>query len=195
MDISSTGIDLIKNYESCNLSVYGDANGYPTVGWGHLLSTNVYKKNANLSKKDADKELKKAGLSYTSPISQTQADSLLKKDLKTAEKKVNSKDDDVYNKLNQNQFDALTSLTFNAPKALSSDDMNALLDRSMTFSDYGAPISDSEKKTMAKMVTAAFQWTKANGKQQRGLVKRRNDEMALFCKGMRYSYNKIVYKE
>lgn len=34
MKISTTGINLIKKYESCKLYVYADANGYPTVGWG-----------------------------------------------------------------------------------------------------------------------------------------------------------------
>lgn len=69
--------------------------------------------------------------------------------------------------------------------------MTALLNRSMTYSDYGAHISDSELKTMAKMVTVAFKYTKSGGKVLNGLINRRNKEMELFCKGMKYSYNRI----
>ena len=58
MNTSTTGLDFIKGYETLQLSVYGDASGYPTVGWGHLLSRNVYKKNTKLSTADANKELK-----------------------------------------------------------------------------------------------------------------------------------------
>jgi GH24 family phage-related lysozyme (muramidase) len=197
MNISTTGKDLIKKYEGCKLDVYGDANGYPTVGYGHKLSDTVYSsyKNKNLPTKTANKELKAAGLSYTSPIEQTQANTLLTKDLTSVDQKVDSKNEDHYNKFTQNQFDALCSLTFNVPKALSSNDMTTLLNKSMTYSDYGAPMSDSDLKTMAQAVTNAFLWTKADGERQAGLVNRRNAEMKLFCTGMKYSYNKIPYTE
>lgn len=88
MNISTNGIDFIKGYEKLHLKVYGDPSGYPTVGWGHLLSKNIYHKNEDLSTADANKELKKAGFSYTSPITKEQAKSILKKDLKTYEKAV-----------------------------------------------------------------------------------------------------------
>lgn len=195
MNISTTGLDFIKGFETLHLKVYGDPSGYPTVGWGHLLSYNVYDKNKDLSTASANRELKNAGFSYTSPITKSQANSILNKDLKKAVNAVNAKNDEVYNKLTQNQYDALVSLAFNAGTGvLHSDDMSALLNRSMTFIDYGAHMSDSELKTMAKMVTAAFQYTKSGGVQLRGLVNRRNKEMELFCTGMRYSYNKIIYK-
>lgn len=56
MNTSTTGINLIKKHESCSLSVYADANGYPTVGWGHLLSSSrTYTPNKALSNADSKK--------------------------------------------------------------------------------------------------------------------------------------------
>ena len=189
MNTSTTGINLIKKHESCSLSVYADANGYPTVGWGHLLSSSrTYTPNKALSNADSKKELVLAGLSSTSSITQSKADHIA-----VAEGMVNTKNEEVYNKMSQNQFDALVSLTFNIPKALFSDDMKTLLGNSRTYSDYGVPFSPSQLEEMAQKVTNAFCFTLANGERLRGLVDRRNDEMALFCNGQKYSYNKIPY--
>ena len=194
MKISTTGINLIKKYESCKLSVYADANGYPTVGWGHLLTkARTYTANKSLSAADSKYELKLAGLSTTNSITQAKADQLLRTDLNKTENLVNTKNNQVYNKMNQNQFDALTSLTFNVPDALPSKDMTALINNSITYSDYGAYMSPAQLEDMAEKVTKAFSWTLAGGKRLRGLVNRRNEEMALFCKGQKYSYNKISY--
>ena len=194
MNTSTTGINLIKKYESCSLSVYADANGYPTVGWGHLLSkSRTYTANKALSDADSKKELVSAGLSSTSSITQSKADQLLTDDIAVAKGKVNAKNEEVYNKMSKNQFDALVSLTFNVPKALSSNDMKTLLGSSSTYSDYGVPFSPSQLEEMAQKVTNAFCFTLAGGKRLRGLVDRRNDEMALFCNGQKYSYNKIPY--
>lgn len=194
MNVSTTGVNLIKKYESCELSVYADANGYPTVGWGHLLTKErTYPAGKSLSEADSKKELKLAGLSTTSSITQTKADQLFKSDLTTVANSVNAKNEQVYNKMSQNQFDALASLTFNIPKALPSDDMTALLGTPMTYSDYGATMSPAQLEDMAKKVTKAFTWTLAGNKRLPGLVNRRNEEMELFCKGQKYSYNKISY--
>jgi lysozyme len=35
MNISQTGINLIKSYEGCVLFGYKDPVGVPTIGWGH----------------------------------------------------------------------------------------------------------------------------------------------------------------
>lgn len=188
MNISSTGKNLIKKYEKLNCSVYGDAAGYPTVGWGHLLSKTVYSNyiEKNLPTATANSELKKAGLPYTSPITTNQADSLLTKDLKIAVNMVNNLS--CAGTLTQNQFDALTSLIFNYPEAATTHDLITLLHKRETFSNFMGPI---DLPAMANLVTSAFRITKAGGRVQNGLINRRNAEMELFCKGMRYSYNKI----
>ena len=184
--IGTAGMDITKEFEGCVLDVYADAVGYPTVGYGHLLTTSrVYAVNTKLSKTDANKELKNAGLSYTSPITNSQANSLLTNDVKTTESKVNglSKID----KLTQSQFDALVSLTFNVPSALTSSDVKTLLSCSETYSDFVGPINIS----FNQKITNAFAYTKAGGVKLDGLVRRRNAEAKLFCKGMRYSFNEI----
>lgn len=58
-------------FESCVLKPYHDPVGYPTIGWGHLLS---YEKWADLSKWD-----------HLNPITQEYADDLFDHDLLKAQ--------------------------------------------------------------------------------------------------------------
>ena len=86
MEISQTGLNLIKQFEGCHLTAYKDPVGIPTIGYGHT-------KGVKLGQK----------------ITQAQADAYLKQDVATAEKAVSKY---KYN-YNQNQFDALVSFTYN----------------------------------------------------------------------------------
>ena len=88
MNISNTGIELIKSFEGCPLTAYRDAVGVWTIGWGHTRG--VY-----------------GGMSIT----QSQADAFLMEDIKGFEDHVN-KYNETYH-FNQNQFDALVSFAFN----------------------------------------------------------------------------------
>lgn len=88
MKISKNGLDLIKQFEGCELKVYLDAIGLPTIGYGHLI---------------------KKGEIFN-VITLKQAEDLLKSDLKMFEDGVS---DLVKVKLSQNQFDALVSFAFN----------------------------------------------------------------------------------
>ena len=87
MKISSTGVDLIKHFESCKLTAYQDSVGIWTIGWGHTGSV-------------------KKGDIWT----QGEADNILLNDLDKFEGYVNQY---VKVPLTQNQFDALVSWTFN----------------------------------------------------------------------------------
>ena len=87
MKISSTGVDLIKHFESCKLTAYQDSVGIWTIGWGHTGSV-------------------KKGDIWT----QGEADNILLNDLDKFEVYVNQY---VKVPLTQNQFDALVSWTFN----------------------------------------------------------------------------------
>ena len=87
MKISSTGVDLIKHFESCKLTAYQDSVGIWTIGWGHTGSV-------------------KKGDIWT----QGEADNILLNDLDKFEGYVNQH---VKVPLTQNQFDALVSWTFN----------------------------------------------------------------------------------
>ena len=86
MNISETGLNLIKQFEGCHLTAYKDPVGILTIGYGH---TN--------------------GVKAGQKITQAQADAYLKQDVASSEKAVSKY---KYN-YNQNQFDALVSFTFN----------------------------------------------------------------------------------
>lgn len=89
MKISKKGLDLIKSFETCQLTAYKavPSEKYYTIGWGH---------------NGADV---KAGM----VISSAQAEAYLAVDIARFEKAVN----DTGLQLNQNQFDSLTSFVYN----------------------------------------------------------------------------------
>lgn len=88
MNISKNGIELIKKYEGCELSAYKCPAGVWTIGYGHTKNV-----------KQGDK------------ITQSQAEKYLKEDLLYYENAVNNLK--LPFKLNQHQFDALVSFTYN----------------------------------------------------------------------------------
>lgn len=88
MNVSKTGIDLIKSFEGCSLKSYKCPAGVWTIGYGHT-GENI-----------------KSGMI----ISQDQAEEYLKQDLKRFEIGVNNL---VKVDLTQGQFDALVSFSFN----------------------------------------------------------------------------------
>ena len=89
MNVSDSGLNLIKTFEGCKLSAYQDSGGVWTIGYGHT-----------------------SGVTPHLMITQQQADDFLRQDLHNAEKYVMAYDH-IYH-FNQNQFDALVSFTYNA---------------------------------------------------------------------------------
>ncbi len=89
MKTSDKGVDFIKGFEKLMSTVYNDAVGKPTVGYGHLI---------------------KVGETFDEPLTEEQATLLMRADLAIAEDAINSY---VTSELNQNRFDALVSLVFN----------------------------------------------------------------------------------
>lgn len=87
MITGTNGKTLIEHFEGLRLKAYLDQGGIPTIGYGHTQAVNM-----------GDK------------ITAIQADQFLSEDLKTAEHYVNAL---VFAAINQNQFDALVSFTFN----------------------------------------------------------------------------------
>jgi GH24 family phage-related lysozyme (muramidase) len=88
-DISSKGLNLIKNFEGWSSTIYLDSAGLPTIGYGHLI---------------------KKGEKFKVPISEQTGEMVLHQDVQSAVNCVNSV---VKVPLTQNQFDALVSLCFN----------------------------------------------------------------------------------
>jgi lysozyme len=89
MEMSDSGLQLIKNSEGFVGHVYLDVAGKPTVGYGHLI---------------------KAGEDFSGGVTEEQATEVLQKDLTWAENAVTAA---VRVPLTQNQFDALVDFTFN----------------------------------------------------------------------------------
>lgn len=87
MKTSSKGIEMIKDFEGCELTVYKDMVGFNTVGYGHRTDKPV-----------GDK------------ISRGMAEQLLVEDLKRFETELGHL---VNVPVNQNQFDALICFSYN----------------------------------------------------------------------------------
>jgi len=135
---SDRGINLIKYYESCKLKAYRDEYGKVwTIGYGHT-GKDVYE-----------------GL----VITKERAEELLRQDLKEKEKYVNNKNY-VTPVLNQNQFDALVSFTYNVGQ------------KNLKELCYG--------KTLDQIANKITLYNKSRGTVLPGLVKRRQAEKELF---------------
>jgi lysozyme len=139
MEISQEGLSLIKKFEGCELQSYKCAAGVWTIGYG---STN--------------------GIEEDMEISQERADMLLLEDVEVFEKAVNEL---VEAPLEQNQFDALVSWTFNlGPTNLKNSTLLKVLNN----------------KNYEEVPTQIKRWNKANGKVLQGLIRRREAEALLF---------------
>lgn len=92
--LDTAGLNLIKSFEGCILHPYRDSVGIPTIGYGQTYYPDTGKKVA-LS--DAH-------------ITQAEADAMFLQILKPFELAVYSTTRD---NINQNQFNALVSLTYN----------------------------------------------------------------------------------
>ena len=87
MNISNTGIDLIKHFEGCETEAYLCPAGVPTIGYGHIK-----------------------GVQMGDVITKAQAHEMLVEELDEYESYIN---DLVTVGLNQNQFDAMVSWVYN----------------------------------------------------------------------------------
>ncbi|AXE28664.1 muraminidase [Chromobacterium phragmitis] len=140
MQTSDNGVNLIKRFEGLRLQAYQDAVGVWTIGYGHT-GPEVH-----------------AGLC----VSDEQAEQLLRQDLSRFEQGVASL---VKVALNQNQFDALISFSYNL--GLGNLQSSTLL-RLLNQGDYQGAAGQFPL------------WDKAGGKTEPGLQKRRQAEQALF---------------
>lgn len=121
MKTSPAGIALIQKFEGFSPTVYDDAAGKPTIGYGHLI---------------------KKGESFTT-LTEMQALAILYKDVVSAETAVSLL---VKIPLSQGQFDALVSFTYNlGMKALQS---STLLKR-LNEGNYTAAADNFQRWTYA----------------------------------------------
>lgn len=139
MKATNNAIEIIKKNEGLKLTAYLDVVGVPTIGWGSTR-----------------------GVKMGMTITRQQAEELLRKDVQVAENDVNSHNI----ALNQNQYDALVSFTFN----LGGGNL-----RSSTL------LKKIKANPCDPTIRAEFdRWVYAGGKVMNGLVKRRKEEAELY---------------
>lgn len=140
MKTSAIGIAFIKRWEKLELEAYLDGGGVLTIGYGHT-----------------GPDVKLGDV-----ITEEEAEALLVADLAEAEDAVN---DYVDVELDQFEFDALVSFTFNC--GVEAFRTSTLL-RLLNNGDYSAAAMQFKR------------WVKDNGKVVQGLVNRRAAEQAMF---------------
>ena len=150
--VSEAGLRFIAQHEGTRLNLYNDPAGHCTIGVGHL----VHYGNCNGSEP----------AEFRAGISEQRAYELLRSDVNAAVQAVKSL---VKVPLNQQQFDALVSFTFNlgAGNLQQSD----LLKR-LNAGEYSAVPYELSR------------WVYGGGVKLPGLVRRRNEEGILFRDGI-----------
>lgn len=138
--LSSKGENLIKGFESLRLTAYQDQKGIWTCGWGHTGADVV------------------AGTTCTPE----QAEQWFLEDTQAA---VNGVDTSITTNVNQNQFDALVSFTFNVGVGAEAHSTMVKLINARNFTGAAAEFP---------------KWDHVNGVPNAGLLRRRQAEQQLF---------------
>ncbi len=144
MQTSDKGIALIKQFEGCKLTAYQDSVGVWTIGygWTQPVDGKPIRAGMTIKQETAERLLKTGLVSYESDVSRL-----------------------VRVGLNQGQFDALVSFTYNlGARSLST----STLLRKLNAGDYAGAADEF------------LRWNKAGGKVLNGLTRRREAERALF---------------
>lgn len=154
MQVGQRGKNLFKEWEGLVTHEYLDSGGAPTIGIGHLLTR---------SERTSGKiMIKGQPLDYRNGLTEQQCWDLLDQDLDVTEQTVNTA---VTVPLNQNQFDALVSFTFNVGDgAFRGSTLLRLLNQGQ-YSQVPAQLR---------------RWTKDNGHEVQGLINRRAKEITLW---------------
>jgi lysozyme len=154
MQMSQHGLSLLQQWEGFKLNVYKDSAGLPTIGVGHLLT------KSELS--SGKITIGGVPVRYANGLTEQQALDLLQQDLAPTTQAVTN---GVKVALNQNQFDALTSFTFNVGITAFT---NSTLLKLLNQGQY------------AQVPTQLLRWTRAAGQVVQGLVNRRQNEIKLW---------------
>jgi lysozyme len=154
MQMSANGLSLLEQWEGFKLKLYKDSAGLPTIGVGHLLTKSELTSG----------KITIAGVpvKYANGLTEQQVTDLLAQDVKPASSAVNT---GVKVPLDQNQFDALCSFTFNVGVAAFTGSTLLKVLNQKQYDDVPAQL---------------LRWTRAGGKVVQGLVNRRNNEIKLW---------------
>lgn len=142
MKLSKNGLQMIKNFEGLILVASDKLDGVWTVGYGCTVGVKPYQR-----------------------VTEKQAEKMLLKEVSKHETYVNKYVNQL--KLNQNQFDALVSFSYNC----------GIGNLKNLVADKNGKATRDKKTISEKMLL----YNKCNGKVMRGLVNRRKKENELFC--------------
>jgi len=151
MNINQEGLDLIKSFEGLKLKAYLDAVRIPTIGYG----TTIYPPS----------HLNGRAVKLGDEITKEEAELFLKYDVEQKAKKIKSF---ITKPLNDNQFSALVSFTYNLGEGAFKS--STLLKR-INIDPNDPKIHDEFMK-----------WINAGGKPLEGLKRRRKAESDLYFK-------------
>jgi lysozyme len=154
MRVGTAGKALFKEWEGLELEEYLDSGGAPTIGIGHLMT-----RSERMSGKII---IKGQPVRYRNGLTVEQCLDLLDQDLAPAEQAVNA---GVTVALNQNQFDALVSFTFNVG--------DHAFRSSTLLQELNAGRHDQVPHQLRR-------WIRDNGKVVKGLINRREKEIELW---------------
>lgn len=151
--ISDFGISKIKEWEGFKNKVYKDVAGFLTIGVGHLLTRSELTSGKLY--------INEIAIRYNNGLTDQQVNDLLRQDLLQYCRTVES----VKVPLNDNQFAALVSFTFNVGESAFK---NSTLLKKLNAGLY------------VEVPAQLRRWTKAGGVDIPGLVNRRNHEIELW---------------
>lgn len=154
MQVSLKTRGLLETWEGVELKMYKDSAGLPTIGVGHLLTKSELASGQIFIGGKA--------VSYTQGLTREQVDALLSQDLLPAEATVNKS---VVVPLNQNQFDALVSFTFNVGDEAF---INSTLLKLLNQGQYD------------QVPAQLMRWDRAGDQVVQGLINRRTNEVKLW---------------
>jgi lysozyme len=155
--VSDEGLRHLMRTEGFRNKAYKDVAGYPTIGVGHLLTSQ--------EKRTGTIMINGKAVSYKNGLTDEQVKDLLAQDVKKYEKVVI---DSVKVPLTQGQFDALVSFSYNVgPNAFKKSNLLRVLNQGK----YNQVPNEMRK------------WVKAGGRVVKGLKNRREAEIALWNRG------------
>jgi lysozyme len=154
MKISENAKKLLAEWEGFETQVYRDVAGLPTIGVGHLLTQD--------ERSSGKITINGQTVRYGNGITKQQVYDLLDQDLDRFEDAVNKR---VKVPLEQNQFDALVSFSFNV--GIGAFKNSTLLKR-------------LNKRDYAEVPNQLRRWNRSGGQVVRGLVNRREHEIQLW---------------
>lgn len=152
--MSPHGRALLAKWEGLRLREYADAAGLPTIGIGHLLSTDEVRSGMV---RIGDRHV-----TYSAGITEDEAMELLDEDLRRFEHAVETF---IVGPLDQSQFDALVSFAFNVGVA---NFRNSTLVRR---------VNEGRRDDVPMQLR---KWVNAAGHRLQGLVNRRENEILLW---------------